>query len=189
MLNPELQQDIDTEIDRANIELRTFIRSKYFSDTLELIYRLHNIKEAETQEAIELETILYLLNISEYDNIAEAIKNEVYNDDVKFSSDIESVIKDIIVYIIDKSNEDSNIENIYPRKSDTYPDTTIHQEINNHLQEKEEKEEIFNPYTNRKDILPENYKERVEKEEENKQVDDITHITDKYREKIDPNDI
>lgn len=189
MLNPELQHDIDIEIDKANYELRTFIRSPYFKDTLELLYRVHHVDNIDNQEALELEVLLYLLNISEYNDIKEAIMSEVYNNDIRYNSDLESLVKDINIYLINKSNEDNDISSIYKRKPDEYKDENIHQEIKNYLDLQEDTPDPFDPYTNRVETLPEHYKDRDNIRVEEKEVDDITHITDKYREKIDKNDL
>ena len=191
MLNPELQQTINEEIAKANYELRTFIKSQYYKDTWSLIYRIHKINDTEIQEAIELETLLYLLNISEYDTIDEAIITEVYNNDLTYKSEIERVIKDVKIYLINKANEDTDIDNFYKKRKDndiTY--SNIREEMKDNLV-KEVKEESFNPYTNRVEILPEHYKDRPIEGELSENKNNYNPIqnkkinTDKYREAID----
>ena len=191
MLNPELQQTINEEIAKANYELRTFIKSQYYKDTWSLIYRIHKINDTEIQEAIELETLLYLLNISEYDTIDEAITTEVYNNDLTYKSEIERVIKDVKIYLINKANEDTDIDNFYKKRKDndiTY--SNIREEMKDNLV-KEVKEESFNPYTNRVEILPEHYKDRPIESDLSENKNNYNPIqnkkinTDKYREAID----
>ena len=195
MLNPELQQTINEEIAKANYELRTFIKSQYYKDTWSLIYRIHKINDTEIQEAIELETLLYLLNISEYDTIDEAITTEVYNNDLTYKSEIERVIKDVKIYLINKANEDTDIDNFYKKRKDndiTY--SNIREEIKDNLV-KEVKEESFNPYTNRVEILPEHYKNRPIESESTDNKNNYNPIqnkkinTDKYREPINIDDV
>ena len=62
MLNPILQQSIDEELSKADIHIRDFINSKYWSDTMSLIARVNHIQNPEIIEGIELEIIVYILN-------------------------------------------------------------------------------------------------------------------------------
>ncbi|MCX8513474.1 MAG: hypothetical protein ORN26_00105, partial [Candidatus Pacebacteria bacterium] len=118
MLNPQLQQTINEEIAKANYELRTFIKSQYYKDTWSLIYRIHKINDTKIQEALEVEVLLYLLNISEYDTIDKAIINEVYDNDLTYNTEIERVVRDVKIYLIDKANEDTDIDNFYKKRKD-----------------------------------------------------------------------
>lgn len=195
MLNPQLQQTINEEIAKANYELRTFIKSQYYKDTWSLIYRIHKINDTKIQEALEVEVLLYLLNISEYDTIDKAIINEVYDNDLTYNTEIERVVRDVKIYLIDKANEDTDIDNFYKKRKDndiTY--SNIRDEIKDNLV-KEVKEESFNPYTNRVEILPENYKDRssekelINEKQNYKPLQNRKVNNDKYRESINIEDV
>ncbi|MDQ5957078.1 MAG: hypothetical protein QG614_52 [Patescibacteria group bacterium] len=105
MLNQELQKEIDLEIDKAKDEIKDFIRSKYFTDTMELIERVNKLTE-EQSESIELEVIMFLLGISDYKNIEEAVKDQA---GLVTGGEVKQVSKDINDYILDKINPTPNI--------------------------------------------------------------------------------
>ncbi len=106
MLNANLQKDIDIEIENASESVKSFIRDKYFRDTFDLIIKANNLNSVQA-EAIELETILFILGLSNYSNIEEAIKKECFIQNIKT---VDQVNKDIKDYIFDKLSNVSTVK-------------------------------------------------------------------------------
>lgn len=100
MLNPDLQKEIDLEIDNAPEDIRNFLRDKYFTDTMTLIERVNKLTP-EQSESIELEVIMSLLGISDYADIVEAIKKE---GGLATDGEVRQVAKDLKDYIFEKLN-------------------------------------------------------------------------------------
>ena len=103
MLNTQLQQSINEELENADPKIREFVNSSYWLDTITLISRVNNIKKPEIIEGIELEIILILLNISDYDNIYDALREEVFVDGADTTQEsLRQLSADIQEYIFNK---------------------------------------------------------------------------------------
>ncbi len=106
MLNPELQENINLEIEKSNPDTADFLKDKYFRDTIDMISRVNKLTP-EQSESLELETVLFILKLSEYANFYDAVLSEVFPENIsveneeklktniktkQISSDIESYI-------------------------------------------------------------------------------------------------
>lgn len=106
MLNADLQKDIDIEIEKAEEHVKSFLLDKYFRDTMDLIIKVNKLTEEEG-EAVELETIMIILGISEFTNIHEAIQKE---SGIKTQATVDQIVKDLQVYVFDKLNNVKPVE-------------------------------------------------------------------------------
>lgn len=98
MLNPELQKDINLEIAKAEPLIQEFLTRDYFRETLDLVFKVNRLNEVQ-KESVELETILYILNLSNYENISEAIKAEC---SIETTNTVKQLGDDLEKYIFEK---------------------------------------------------------------------------------------
>lgn len=98
MLNPELQKDINIEIEKADNSVKIFLLDKYFRDTMDLIIRVNKLT-SEQGENVELETILNILKLTDYQNIYDAIKTEC---SIENEATVNQVVSDLNNYIFVK---------------------------------------------------------------------------------------
>ncbi len=101
MLNPNLKKDIELEINKAEPKIKDFLLDDYFRETMDLIFRVNRLTN-EQGEAVELETILFLLKLSNYEKIDEAIQNEC---SIENASTSKQIIQDLESYIFQKTNK------------------------------------------------------------------------------------
>ncbi len=101
MLNPDLKKDVEIEINKAEPKIKDFLLSDYFRETMDLIFRVNRLTK-EQGEAVELETILFLLKISNYTNIEDSIKTECGIENI---STTKQVIQDLNSYIFEKTKK------------------------------------------------------------------------------------
>lgn len=104
MLNPELQKNIDEEIEKAKDDVKAFLRDSYWRDTVDLIIKVNKLNDTQA-EGIELETILYMLGLSDYTDLHEAIAKECSIQNERTSDQVYKDIKDFL------------LEKIYPTKT------------------------------------------------------------------------
>lgn len=98
MLNPELQKDITLEIVKAEPLIQEFLTRDYFRETMDLVFKVNRLNEVQ-KESVELETILYILNLSNYENISEAIKAEC---SIETINTVKQLSDDLEKYIFEK---------------------------------------------------------------------------------------
>ncbi len=98
MLNPELQKDINLEITKAEPLIQEFLTRDYFRETMDLVFKVNRLNEIQ-KESVELETILYILNLSNYENIGEAIKAEC---SIETTNTVKQLSDDLEKYIFEK---------------------------------------------------------------------------------------
>ena len=102
MLNTELQKDINIEIEKAGPALKDFLAAKYFRENMDLILKVNKLT-LDQGEAVELETILHILGLSDHATIDEALQAECYIDKKEMVSQVTKDVKD---YIISKLPQD-----------------------------------------------------------------------------------
>lgn len=101
MLNPELKKDIEVEISKSEALIQEFLNGNYFRETLDLVFKVNRLNEIQ-KESVELETILYILNLSNYEEIGEAIKTEC---SIETASTAKQLSEDLEKYIFSKLKE------------------------------------------------------------------------------------
>lgn len=101
MLNPSLKKDVEVEIDKADPKIKDFLLDDYFRETMDLIFRVNRLTN-EQGEAVELETILFLLKLSNYENINDAIQTEC---NIENPSTSKQIIADLNSYIFEKTKK------------------------------------------------------------------------------------
>jgi hypothetical protein len=101
-MKPELRQALDEEILKAGPELQTFLNDQYFKDTLSLIERVNKL-DAGQAVSLELEITMFLLGISDYPSIEEALRGELgQNGQVANEATVRQAVKDVEAYILSK---------------------------------------------------------------------------------------
>ena len=110
MLNTELQKDINIEIEKAGPALKDFLAAKYFRENMDLILKVNKLT-LDQGEAVELETILHILGLSDHATIDEALQAECYIDKKEMVSQVTKDVKD---YIISKLPQDVAPKDITP---------------------------------------------------------------------------
>jgi hypothetical protein len=105
MINQELRKELDQEIMKHEPEIRDFLLGEYFRHNVDLIVKVNGLDEGES-ETLELEIILFLIKISDYKSVEQAIESEMpdLEEDKKTQ-----VIRDVNEYIISKSGYVKNI--------------------------------------------------------------------------------
>ncbi len=102
-MKPELRQALDEEILKATPELQTFLNDQYFKDTLSLIERVNKL-DADQAISLELEITMFLLGISDYPSIEEALRGELgQNGQVANEATVRQAVKDVDAYILSKA--------------------------------------------------------------------------------------
>ena len=96
MLNPELQSQIDVEIEKATPVVQEFLHGKDFTETVALISKVNKLSD-EQSESLELESVLYVLGLSDHDTVKDWVIAEV-----GVKKDIDQVVSDVNNYIISK---------------------------------------------------------------------------------------
>lgn len=174
MLNTQLQQSINEELEKANPQVKEFVESSYWRDTIALVARVNHIKDEFVIEGIELEIILLLLNMSHYSNIYEALKSEVFTGGVESTEEnMRQLSYDIDEYIFKKINENKNVNAIYIDDQDD----NLHQIIQREFEE-------------HKEILPESYiKSRAAQPLKIVDKKLAPEILDIYRERVAEDDM
>jgi hypothetical protein len=148
MLNPELQKNINEEIKKTDVNTEEFLSSQYFRETIDMISRVNKLN-LEQSESLELEIILFILKISEYENFFDAVKNEI---GLETEGGMNQASKDVETYIFSKLTQ--TLEKVESLKTNEIKINTPN------LQEKEVvivsenstlrdtiKQEIYNPKT------------------------------------------
>lgn len=174
MLNSQLQQSINQELEKVKPFVKDFILSSYWKDTMALVCRVNHIKDEDIIEGVELETILFILEISEHKSVYEAFKNEVFiNGFETTEANLKQLSGDIEKYILYKINENKSINSIYVKEDGE----SLHELINKEMNVK-------------KDYLPENYiNSRVSKLTIQKQSSIAPKVLDSYREGVTEEDM
>ncbi len=122
MLTKELQDELNIEIDKSSPEVQTFLRDKYFSDTLGLIGRVNTLNESQ-KDALYLEVVMQVLGLNDYDDFADSIKNELKTGEEELPAEnVKQIVNDINIYVFDKIKREE--------KSDVPVDTVISPNIN-----------------------------------------------------------
>lgn len=102
-MKPELRQALDEEILKATPELQTFLNDQYFKDTLSLIERVNKL-DADQAISLELEITMFLLGISDYPSVEEALRGELgQNGQVANEATVRQAVKDVDAYILSKA--------------------------------------------------------------------------------------
>lgn len=102
-MKPELRQSLDEEILKASPEMQTFLNDQYFRDTLSLIERVNKLDENQAV-SLELEITMFLLGISDYPTIEEALRGELGQDgQVANEATVRQAVKDVDAYILSKA--------------------------------------------------------------------------------------
>lgn len=122
MLNKELQDELNIEINKASPEVQTFLRDKYFADTLGLIGRVNTLNEAQ-KDALYLEVVMQVLGLNDYTDFADSIRNELKVGEEELPSEnIKQIVNDINLYVFDKIKKEE--------KKDIDTETVINPNIN-----------------------------------------------------------
>lgn len=171
-MNPDLQAQIDVEIEKADPSIKEFLHGKYFKDTLGTISRVNRLTSDQT-EGLELEIILEILGMNDYQNFDEAVQKELGEGEGAIESNkIAQIIKDVNEYVFDQIRQKNNVP-------------TENKVVKVHTSE-EEKEELIKAEL-RKIIAKEDQKPKGE-------VRKIEYIPPKpvdydiYREKLEEDD-
>jgi hypothetical protein len=106
MLNPELKKDIDVEIAKSEPLIQGFLSGEYFRETMDLVFKVNRLNEIQ-KESVELETILYILKLSNYENIYEAIKTEC---SIETENTAKQLSDDLEKYIFNKLYNEEALE-------------------------------------------------------------------------------
>lgn len=102
-MKPELRQALDEEILKASPEMQAFLNDQYFKDTLSLIERVNKLDENQAV-SLELEITMFLLGISDYPTIEEALRGELgQNGQVANEATVRQAVKDVDAYILSKA--------------------------------------------------------------------------------------
>lgn len=110
MLNKELQDELNIEIDRASIEVQTFLRDKYFTDTLALIGRVNTLNDIQ-KDALYLEVVMQVLGLNDYTDFADSVRNELKVGEEELPTEnIKQIVNDINVYVFDKIKREEKKE-------------------------------------------------------------------------------
>lgn len=102
-MKPELRESLDIEIAKSSAEMQTFLNDQYFKDTLSLIERVNKL-DADQAVSLELEITMFLLGISDYPNMEEALRGELgQNGQVANEGTVRQAVKDVEAYILSKA--------------------------------------------------------------------------------------
>jgi hypothetical protein len=191
MLNPELQKNIDLEIEKSPVEISEFLHGKYFKDTISMISRVSKLNETQL-ESLELEVILNVLKLSEYKNFYDAVLNEVFPENLsasdeeklKINTQTKQISSDIQSYIFYKLEKTENDQDLIKKEVDT---KNLRQEIS----EKVEGQNAFNL------LKTNNNTKKIDTETKSVEKQNFVTIPnialqsepiDFYKEKVDPVD-
>ncbi len=109
MLNPELQSDLNLEIEKSTPEIKSFLSGKYFRDTMDLVIKVNKLSDDQA-ESVELETVLNILDLSDHDNISDALHSEC---DISSEPVMSQVLKDLQEYIFAKiDHKEASIDSV-----------------------------------------------------------------------------
>jgi hypothetical protein len=209
MLNPELKKDLDIEIEKSEPLTKEFLTSDYFRETMDLVFKVNRLND-EQKESVELETILYILGLSNYENITDAIKDEC---GLETPATIRQLTDDLDKYILEKiksktleisiekndSTETSNILSVLPMSSELPENTSnIFEGVGDikvkNLLDKNFDVEINEPRDLVKNIITpetkkqaENITNKIEEGEISQPVEE-KKLGDVYRERLDEMD-
>lgn len=202
-MNPELRNELDNEIRNSPQETQDFLFGDYFRDTIKLIERVNKFTP-EQAVALELEVSMFLIGISDYPSLEEALRGELGQDgQVANEATVRQAIKDVENYIlshapkIDKAGIVRKIE-VKPEEIKTNTKTEKEKPLNLHdvlykeleISKNETTKQNIEPITNSEpsvsldieiEVPPENVKEA---ENETTKPSPL----DFYREKIDDED-
>ena len=117
MLNTQLQQDINIEIEKAEDSVKAFLMDGYFRDTVDLILKVNKLTP-DQGESVELETVMHILKISDYEKLEDGIKNEC---GIQNEQTIVQVVKDIRDYILSKLSAAPQEIKVMSSEVDTKP--------------------------------------------------------------------
>jgi hypothetical protein len=102
MLNPDLQNEMDMEIQKSAPAVNDFLKGKYFEDTLDLIARVNKLTP-EQRESLELECILHILGQNDHNEVANWVLSEVLGGDTEKNKQTGGqIVNDIQEYILNK---------------------------------------------------------------------------------------
>ncbi len=96
MINPKLRVELDEEISKHDPAIKDFIMGEYFRHNFDLIVKVNRLNELEA-ETLELEIILILLQISDYDSVEAAINSELAKLDLGTRSQITLDVNEFIM--------------------------------------------------------------------------------------------
>lgn len=109
-MKPELRESLDIEIAKSSAEMQVFLNDQYFKDTLSLIERVNKL-DADQAVSLELEITMFLLGISDYPNMEEALRGELgQNGQVANEATVRQAIKDVEAYILSKAPKTETLE-------------------------------------------------------------------------------